>query len=510
MNERMTDEKNTFRQSRQPSDHHRRPENRSQAGKPSGKPGRSFDRKGGKLRGGNDSFKKAAVQQKATPARVSALTAIREVLDQGAYVSEAVNRQLSQSTFPQNDRRFCTALVYGTLENLMAIDHILDAFIEDINQLNPIVRHILRMSVCQKAFMDKIPDNAIADEAVKLTRQMDLEYLTGFVNGVLRNYFREPEKVTWPDEGSEPAAYLSLRYSMPQWIVDRLISGYGLETAKTVLTHRPVSHDMTIRPNLTHFTTDDSFEEAMAKKVWTVRSGRVPHAYHISGAMQIARDSDYLAGAFSIQNEASMLCAQLTEAKPGMSVLDACAAPGGKTAYIAEMMQGSGRVYAWDLHEHRVALLNAMKKRLQLDNIRTAAHDARVIKEDFIRRMDICLVDAPCSGLGVINDKPDIKYNASGESADELVLIQQDILNTCSQYVRTGGLLVYSTCTILSDENEKMCQWFLEQHPDFQMEPLPEWANNLFPNARKTLGLQLLPGIDGDEGFYIARFRRIG
>lgn len=469
--------------------------------------GKRFSAPGGKPQRSPDQARR---DEKATPARSAAWTALTDVLEHGAFVSEAVNRQLSQSTFPQNDRKFCTAMVYGTLENLTAIDYILNAFIEEPEKLDRQVMNVLRLAVCQKAFMDKIPDNAIADESVKLTRQIGLEYLTGFVNGVLRNYFREPEKAAFPAESDDPVRCYAIRYSMPEWIVRQLIDDYGMELAKKVITYRPVSHDVTIRPNMTVFQEDHAFEELLSRKVWKTEKGTVPHAYHVSGVMQIARDSDYLSGSFSIQGEASMLCAQIAQAKPGMTVLDVCAAPGGKTAYMAEQMQGTGRVYAWDLHEHRVALLNAMKRRLQLDNIRTAAHDARMIKEDFIRRMDVCLVDAPCSGLGVINDKPDIKYGVTRESVAEMVGIQRDILNACCEYVKRGGTLVYSTCSILADENERQCEWFLETHPDYVLEEQPAWVSGLFPQARNEHGLQLLPGVDGDEGFFIARFRRNG
>ena len=445
--------------------------------------------------------------RQATPARIAALEAVGEVLDKGAFVSEAVDRQLSRSTLPQNDRRFMTALVYGTLENLTAIDHVLDAFIEDTAQLDPQVRNILRLAVCQKRYMDRVPDSAIADEAVRMTRQRGLEYMTGFVNGVLRNYFREPEKPVWPDREADFPGWLSLTCSMPRWIVEKLIEDYGGETAEKILSHHPASHGMTVRPNVSRLS-DEDFERLLAGKVWQAEKGRVPHAWRLNGVMQVARDSNYLAGDFSIQGEASMLCAQLAAVRPGMNVLDACAAPGGKTAYMAEQMHGTGRVYAWDLHEHRVALLNAMKRRLQLDNIRTAAHDARAVKEDFVRRMDVCLVDAPCTGLGVINDKPDIKYGVTEESLAELVRTQREILTACCEYVKPGGALVYSTCSMLRDENERMAEWFLQQHPEFSPEPVPDWVRRLYPEARTETGLQLLPGADGDEGFYIARFRR--
>ncbi len=484
---------------------------RPASGRPGGKPGFAGHKRPGPGASGRPGGKRPEDRQaqNPSPARAAALEALRDVLDRGAYVSEAVDRQLSKSTFPQVERRFCTALVYGTLENLTAIDHILDAYIEEPEKLDQTARHILRLSVCQKAFMDKVPDNAIADEAVKLTRASGLEYLTGLVNGVLRSYMREPEKVVWPDEQEEPARFLSLRWSYPEWVAERLIAYYGLDTAEKVLKSRPLRHDMTLRPNLTRLS-DEQFEQMLSCKVWQAEKGRVPHSWHVSGVMQVARDSDYLSGAFSIQGEASMLCALLTGARPGMTVLDACAAPGGKTALMAEMMQGAGRVHAWDVHEHRVALLNAMKKRLQLDNIRTAAHDARLPKEDFYQRMDVVLTDAPCSGLGVVNDKPDIRYGVTQESVQAMNETQRDILNACAEYVKKGGRLIYSTCSILPEENEEMCRWFLAGHPEFSLEEVPDWVRELYPQARTQTGLQLLQGVDGDEGFYIACMKRNG
>ena len=204
-----------------------------------------------------------------------------------------------------------------------------------------------------------------------------------------------------------------------------------------------------------------------------------------------------------------MLAAQAVDVKRGMQVLDCCAAPGGKSAYLAETMAGTGRVYAWDLHEHRVTLIKAMMKRMRLDNIRPVVRDASVLKEDLLGAMDAVLLDAPCSGLGVMDNKPDIKYRATPESVEELTRIQEKLLNTCCQYVKRGGTLVYSTCSMLPEEHCQQVEKFLADHPEFEIAPLPASFDEKFKAQYTAAGLQLLPHRDGVEGFFIARMRRV-
>ena len=439
-----------------------------------------------------------------SPARAAAFKAIQDVLYNEAYTAMAVDRQLSQTNMTGLDRALCTALTYGTLDYLLAIDHILSFYMEDLNTVEPRVKCILRMAVCQKRYMDKIPDNAIADEAVRLTRSIGLEDLTGFVNGVVRSYLRGDRQVIWPED---PLERLALENSMPLWLAKKLAEHYGEDTAKAMLTYRPSRRGMVLRPNMTQLT-DEQFKQLLEKKVWEVTPGRVPHAWYASGVMQLSRDRDYLAGAFSVQGEASMVCAALTQVRSGMQVLDCCAAPGGKTAYMAEMMQGTGRVYALDVHQHRVALLEAAVRRLKLDNVRPQLYDATRYKEDWEERFDVCLLDAPCTGLGEWHEKPDIRYGITEESLASLMETQKTLMDNCAKYVKRGGALVYATCSILPEENEAQLRAFLERHPDYALEPLPEDIAALYPNARRECGLQLLPGPDGDEGFFMARLRR--
>ncbi len=435
------------------------------------------------------------------------MDAFTAIVRDDAFASQAINNQLKDNEFSQLDKRLVTSIVYRTIENLLAIDHAISFFLKDITTLSPHVQDILRISVCQYLFMDRIPENAISDEAVKVTRSMGFEGLTGLVNAVLRSMMREREKIQWPED-KESADYLSLRYSMPKWLVVKLIEDYGFETARQLIMYRTNEHYMTLRPNLMRLT-DEEFEKLLEKKVWNVEKGIVPHAYRVREASQIALDADYIGGNFSIQGESSMLCAQIADVKRGNQVIDCCAAPGGKTAYMAECMSGTGRVFAWDLHEHRVALIKAMQYRLHVENVRPLVRDARILKEDLMYSADVVLLDAPCTGLGVVDDKPDIKYRVKKESIEELVKTQKELLDTCCQYVKKGGALVYSTCSILKEENELQVKQFLETHKDFVLDKMPSSLDERFAQHMGAYGLQLLEPRDGVEGFFIARLKRV-
>ncbi len=442
-----------------------------------------------------------------TNARKVALQIFRDVVRKDAYAALSLDEQMKNANLTQLDKRFCASIVYRTIENLIRIDYALSFYLKDENKLEDQVKDILRISACQLLFHDRIPANAIVDEAVKLTRMLGLEGLTGVTNAVLRSMVREPERVKWP-KPEEGAKYLSIMFSVPLWLAERLMDAYGEQEALNICSYRNEAHYTVIRPNLSRMD-DAAFEKLLEKKVWEKENGMVPHAYRVRMASEIARDADYLGGNFSIQGESSMLSAQVMNVKPGMQVLDCCAAPGGKTAYMAEVMNGTGRVYAWDLHEHRVTLLRAMAKRLRLDNVRPVVRDATQLKEELVGSMDAVMLDAPCSGLGVMDNKPDIKYRASLESVKELTGIQEKLLDTCCQYVKRGGYMVYSTCSMLPEENELQVKAFLDRHPEFRLAPLPASVPEKIRERYGEFGLQLLPHRDEIEGFFIAKMRRV-
>ena len=445
--------------------------------------------------------------QSGLNARRLALDVLTDVREKGAYASLALGERLRAAHLSPEDRRLATGLVYGTLENQLQIDYALDRLMDHPTR-EPVQRDILRMGAYQILFLDRVPDSAAVDEAVKLTRAMGMEAACGFINAVLRNLSRGKDEIAWPDREAYPVAYLSVMGSMPRWLVEKLVAAYGQEEAGRVILYREEEHPVCVRPNFTRLS-DAEFEALLQEKGWRAERGLAPHAWLIYGAGDLAADADYRAGRFSIQGQSSMLAAEALEARPGMKVLDACAAPGGKSAYLCEQMQLTGRVYAWELHEKRAQLLEGVRRRLGLDNLRISVRDALDFRPDLEGALDGVLLDAPCAGLGVLSQKPDIKLRLKEEDIPAIVDTQGRLIDTVCRYVRPGGALVYSTCSLLPEENADRVRTFLQAHPNFTLEPLP----TSFPEelrARQTLcGLQLLGCRDGVEGFFIARMRRV-
>lgn len=445
--------------------------------------------------------------QSGLNARRLALNVLTDVREKGAYASLALGERLRAAHLSPEDRRLATGLVYGTLENQLQIDYALDRLMDRPTR-EPVQRDILRMGAYQILFLDRVPDSAAVDEAVKLTRAMGMEAACGFINAVLRNLSRAKDEIAWPDREADPVAYLSVMGSMPRWLVEKLVASYGPEEAERVILYREEEHPVCVRPNFTRLS-DDEFEKLLEEKGWRAERGLAPHAWLVYGAGDLAADADYRAGRFSIQGQSSMLAAEALEVRPGMKVLDACAAPGGKSAYLCEQMQLTGRVYAWELHEKRAQLLEGVRRRLGLDNLRISVRDALDFRPDLEGMLDGVLLDAPCAGLGVLSQKPDIKLRLKQEDIPAIVDTQGRLLDTVCRYVRPGGALVYSTCSLLPEENADRVRAFLQAHPNFTLEPLPA----SFPaelRARQTpCGLQLLGCRDGVEGFFIARMRRV-
>lgn len=471
-------------------------------GKPaSGKP--SFGRPSGKPAYGNRPRKPAAPVQPS--ARKLALKVLLDVHENGAYAALSLNKTLPRDLKPE-ERRLTTQLVYGTLENEAKIDHALNQLTE-YPARDAVTRDALRLGVYQIMFLERVPDSAAVDESVKLVKQMGAEASAGFVNAVLRNLIRQKDELSWPDAEKDPEEWLHVESSAPLWLVKKLIEAYGFETAERMLTYREASHPTTVRPNLLKLD-DHGFEDLLRKKNLSFRAGVAPHAYLLEGVTEPGFDPDYQAGLYSIQGQSSMLAAEAVQARPGMKILDACAAPGGKSAYLCETMQLTGRVYAWELHEKRALLLDGVRRRLGLDNLRTAVKNACEYRPDMEKTLDAVLLDAPCSGTGVLSQKPDIKLRLKESDLPAIVETQKKLLNTVCRYVRPGGLLVYSTCSVLPEENKAQIEAFLKEHPEYTTEPMPLSFPAELRQQQDALGLQLLGFRDQVEGFYIVRLRR--
>lgn len=468
---------------------------------------------GGQLRGerpmrgerpgkNNDRAKPA---KPAITARDAALRALGEVVARGAYASQAIDRQLTENSISPEDRRLATGIFYAAVENRLRIEHVLAPFIK--NSPAPIVNDILHIACAQLLYLDRVPDHAVVDEAVKQTRRMKGQQVTGFVNVVLRNVIRARDEgaLAEPDAG-DAVRYMSVKYSVSEDLVSALIDAYGAEEAGRICAFRPQEHTQTVRANFMT-TSDEELGRYLSENGVEYREGNVPRALTCLRPGALAGLEGYRRGMYSLQGESSMLAAYAMQVRPGMNVLDACAAPGGKSAMMCEMMNGTGRVYAWDVHEHRVELIRAAGKRLKLYNLRPTARDARLEYEQFDGLMNAVLVDAPCSGLGVIADKPDIRIRFKKNELDELVPLQRDILANCARFVKVGGLLVYSTCTILPEENEKQVRQFLNSNPQFAPDTDDSWLPEKYRPLMKDGMLQLMQHRDGIEGFFIARMR---
>lgn len=442
-------------------------------------------------------------------ARDAALRALQDVVRGDAYAAQALNRRLEEARLKPEDSRLAASLFYSAVENRLYIEHMLGRFMDQ--RPEPVVNDILHIAAAQILFMDRVPDHAAVDEAVKQVRAARREGFTGLVNGVLRNLIRDRDAgaLALPDRESDPVAWFRARHSVSASAARRLIDAYGLETAEAIAAWTPDRRAQTVRPNRLRMGAA-AFEAWLTGQGFAWRRGIVEDAYIVSGAGNLSAHEGYRQGLFSIQGQSAMLAAQAAGAKPGMQILDACAAPGGKTCLMAERMGTSGRVHAWDVHPHRVELIRAAARRLGLENVRPAERDARRPVESMRLSMDAVLVDAPCSGLGVIAEKPDIKYRQTEEGLNALPPLQLQILTACAEAVKVGGMLVYATCTILPEENEKVVRAFLSEHPAFE----PDTDDGWLPGTLRPLYaggmLQILPHRDDMDGFFIARMRRKG
>ena len=440
-------------------------------------------------------------------ARDAALRALQDVARGDAFAAQALDRRLEEARLRPDDRRLAAGLFYSAVENRLYLQYMLDRFLDQ--KPEPVVVDILHLAAAQLLFMDRVPDHAAVDEAVKQVRAARREGFSGLVNAVLRSLIRARDagELAVPDRETDPLAWLSVKYSIAEPAARRLIDAYGLDGAAAIAGWTPPRREQTVRVNRLRMD-DTAFEAWLDGQGFRWHSGAVPGAYIVEDAGNLAAHEGYRRGVFTIQGQSAMLAALAVEVKPGMQVLDACAAPGGKSCLLAERMGTSGRVFAWDVHPHRVELIRAAARRLGLENVRPSERDARRVPEDMKLSMDAVLVDAPCSGLGVIADKPDIKYRQSEESLAALPPLQRQILEACAGAVRPGGRLVYATCTLLPEENEMQARAFLDAHPEFEPDAGDGWLPEALKPRLSNGMLQIRPDLDGLEGFFIARMRR--
>lgn len=431
-----------------------------------------------------------APQDKAN-VRNLALEVLLAVTRDGAYSHVALKAVLDKYQYlSKQERSFLTRLSEGTLERMLWIDYVLDRFSSvSVRKMKPVIRTILRMGVYELQYMDAVPPSATINEAVKLTEKKGFHNLKGFVNGVLRSISRGISSVKLPDREKEPAAYLSVAYSMPEWIVEEWLGCYEVQTVEEMLAAFLAETPTSIRVNTANTDREALAERLRQEGVTVEENPELPCGLYISGYDHLSALNTFREGMFYVQDTSSMLVSELASPKPGDLVLDVCAAPGGKSLHMAELLGGTGLVEARDLTPAKVELIRENIARCRLTNIRALQADAREFYPADEGRADIVLADVPCSGLGTLGKKTDIKYRVTRESIEELAALQREILSTVSRYVKPGGTLMYSTCTVSRRENEDNVAWFLAGHPEFTL----------------AMQRQLLPAAGRRDGFFLAK-----
>ncbi|MEL7609875.1 MAG: 16S rRNA (cytosine(967)-C(5))-methyltransferase RsmB [Bacillota bacterium] len=427
-------------------------------------------------------------------ARRKALEALVEITDHGAYANLKLKETLSGVS--EQEARWVSAAVYTAIEHLAYIDHVLSGFVHQ--KPKPIIRGILRLGVCQLLYMN-VPDSAVCDESVKLAREVGKGALSGYVNGVLRNICRN--KGSLPALPENLTQRLSIESGYPEWIVEEYIGQYGEEFARNLLFAQNLGLTLRAQPP---FTPKELGDALCARGVSFSRGTIINEAFKLEKGFDIASDALFLEGKVAVQSESAMLAAKACKVGPGMRVLDACAAPGGKSAYLAALMEDRGHLEAWEVHEHRKELLDKTLGRLHVRCANTRVQDACELREELVGSMDAVLVDAPCSGLGV-SGKPDIRYARSPGDIQSLAALQKKILDCCANYVALGGALVYATCTVSKRENQDVVSDFLKRHAEFQLDPFTELLPDGMRYRAKDGMLHLFPHMDHTDGFFIAR-----
>lgn len=423
----------------------------------------------------------------------------------------AIGEVLEKYQFsPKRDRAFFTRLVEGTLERQLTIDYVIDQFSKTkVHKCKPLIRALLRMGTYQILYMDQVPDSAACNEAVKLAKKRGFVRLSGFVNGVLRNIARRRQEISWPSKEKDTVKYLSVKYSIPQWMIEFFMETYSCEMVEKIVSSYLEERDTTLCCLISRDTKDNIKENLIAEKV-TVKDGRiVENAVKISDYDFLYRLDVFREGKCIVQDESSMLAASLAGVKENQIVLDVCSAPGGKALFVADQMQGTGQVIARDLTEYKIDLIEDNIERTGLTNVWAEVFDARILDETMIGKADVVLADLPCSGLGIMGKKNDIKYNMTKDGLLELVQLQREILSNAVQYVKPGGILIYSTCTINPAENEENFCWIQENYEFVPVDLTKELPDTVMAETARYGYIQLLPGVHPCDGFFVGKLRRI-
>ena len=416
--------------------------------------------------------------------RKTAYLTLMDIETKKSFSNLALNHQVIMNK--PDSQGFVRELVYGVLENKMLLDYYIDLLVKTgAASLKASDRTLLRMGIYQLGYMDSVPEYAAVNETVIMAKRY-CRGRSGFINGVLRNFLKKNDELQLPDREKDEIKYLSLKYSYEPWIVELWVDEYGIETAEELLAAGNETPPNTIRLNWLKAVKQDLID-GLVERGFEVEQGKhSPNALYVKGSGLLETEF-YKHGLFSVQDESSMMVAEMMAPEHGETIMDVCAAPGGKTMAIAERMNNTGRIISSDVYRRKLDLIDREANRLGIKNVETRPWDATRVDSSMIGKADRVLVDAPCSGLGVVRRKPEIKYKEKSAEMDLLPAKQLAILSASAQYVKVGGTLVYSTCTVNPYENERVVEKFLKKNGRFKIQE----------------SVQLLPNRDGTDGFFI-------
>ncbi len=429
-------------------------------------------------------------------ARDTALQVLIDCRRDGAWLDAALKQQLTRDRLDRRDAALATRLCGAVVQNQLLLDHWVSGFLKGrLKDLQPGLPEILRLAVCQLRFFDKLPSSAVVNEAVEQAKRLTNPRAAGLVNGVLRAMLRNPEKLELPED-------LSLRYSHPQPLIDLLEDNVGPEKLEALLRCHNEAPGTFLQANTLRSSCEAMVQDLRSEGLTAEPHPWLPDCVTVAGGGLEQTDA-FRGGRFYVQDPAARLAVLALEPQPGDRVLDCCAAPGGKSFGAAIAMKNQGTLVSCDIHPHKLNLIRAGAERLGLDCIQARLRDASVPNPEWAEAFDRIIADVPCSGLGVIRKKPDIRYKDLAPLAG-LPAVQSRILEAQAAHLRPGGLLVYSTCTLLRRENEDVVRDFLAQHPEFALEAFTLPGLGRIDSGMKTL----LPCDEGTDGFFIARLRK--
>lgn len=440
--------------------------------------------------------------------RKIALNILVDIEKNAAFSNITINKYLKKNKVSSLDRRFISQLVYGVLENKQYLDYIVRNLSKTkINKIQIEILNILRLGLYQIIFLEKIPESAAVNESVKLAKKVNFR-LSGFVNGILRSFLRERDSIKLPKYEDNPVEHLSLKYSHPEWLVNKWVDDYGIDFTKELLEANNQVPNLTIRTNTLRATRDELIDELNRDGVVCQRGEITPEAIIIQ-SMKEGLDNlkPFNNGLFQVQDESSMLVSHVLKPREGQFILDVCSAPGGKSTHIAQLMNNKGKILSRDIHEHKLDLIKENCERLGISIVNTEKFNALKLDKGLLSSADKVLVDAPCSGFGIIRRKPEIRYFKEYKHIIELSKMQIKMLSMSSKYVKNGGELLYSTCTIQDEENENVIKEFLRQNDNFALMDV----NSYLPESlhSKKEYLQLYPNITNTDGFFICKMKRL-